>query len=74
MLKQVNTVVRELKSTKIPTRYDDITKELRQAKQMSKSYDYFEYIQKQSEYVQNSENKTYKLGNILGNILKKTNN
>lgn len=73
MLKQINTVAREMKPNRIPTRYDDITKELKQAKMMTKEYDYFQYIQKQSEYAKGNENKTYTLGNILGNVLKNIN-
>ena len=73
MLKQVNPVVREIKQNRIPTRYDDITKELRLAREMSKNSDYFHHIEKQSEYTQANGNTTYTLGNLFENVLKKIN-
>lgn len=73
MLKQVNTVVKGIEQSRIPTRYDDITKELRIAREMSKTGDYFQHIEKQSEYAKANENTTYTLGNVMGNILKKIN-
>lgn len=73
MLKSVNTIINKRKFDYIPTRYDDITKELNEAKKNIRNNDYFEYIKKQKEYAQTEENQSYIIGARFKDILKKIN-